>query len=302
MEAPSARRPNGPDFAMAPTPRTQLIVNADDFGLCRPVNEGIITAHRHGIVTATSLMAVGRAFEHAVGACRQAPGLDIGIHLTLVGEKPLLQRRTSLADSTGSFPASALALVRAYGCGAIRRPDVRAEWTAQIEKILDAGLCPSHIDSHQHVHVLPGLTDIVMDLAAAYRIAFVRRPIERLQASLFKENRAVPRLLGWTTLAACWSVSRAFGAVSAPPWAPRFLGFFHSGRLDAHRLGQLLCSLRPGTVYELMCHPGYAPQEPTYQRWGYGHDSERNALTTPGIRERLSQLGIHLIGFVDLMP
>ncbi len=62
-----------------------LIPNADDFGYTRDVNEGIIHAHREGILTATTLMATGAAFDHAVALARQNPGLDVGVHLVLVG-------------------------------------------------------------------------------------------------------------------------------------------------------------------------------------------------------------------------
>ena len=69
-------------------PSIRLIVNADDFGISERINEGIVLAHRLGIVTGTSLMAVGRAFEQAVKWCRAFPSLDVGVHLTLVAESP----------------------------------------------------------------------------------------------------------------------------------------------------------------------------------------------------------------------
>jgi len=282
---------------MAKPPGPQLIVNADDFGLSPPVNEGILRAHREGIVTAASLMAVGMAFDHAVGLARQAPGLDIGVHLTLVEERPLLSQRSSLADGRGRFPPGALALVRALATGKIRHADVRAEWAAQIEKILAAGLTLSHLDSHQHVHALPGLSAIATELAAAYRIAVVRAPLERPRRDMFARLTAVPRLVGWLTLCAAWITARSLG--QTPVHAPRFLGFCHGGRLDAGRLGLLLVSLKPGRVYELMCHPGYRPEQAAYGRWGYGHETELAALTAPQVKTLITRLGIQLRGFAD---
>jgi chitin disaccharide deacetylase len=63
----------------------QLILNADDFGLTRGVNEGIIRAHREGVLTSTTLMAGGAAFEDAVERAKANPGLGVGCHLVLVG-------------------------------------------------------------------------------------------------------------------------------------------------------------------------------------------------------------------------
>ena len=68
----------------------RIIVNADDFGFTADVNEGIVAAHRRGILTATSLMANGEAFDDAVRLARETPTLDIGCHLVLIGGESLL--------------------------------------------------------------------------------------------------------------------------------------------------------------------------------------------------------------------
>ena len=79
--------------------RKQLVVNADDFGFTPDVNEGIMEAHRDGILTATTLMANGAAFDHAVRLARQTPALDVGCHLVLVGGRSLLPGRRPLPAS-----------------------------------------------------------------------------------------------------------------------------------------------------------------------------------------------------------
>ena len=63
----------------------RLVVNADDVGFTPDVNEGIVEAHRDGILTATTLMANGDAFDDAVKLARAVPSLDVGCHLVLVG-------------------------------------------------------------------------------------------------------------------------------------------------------------------------------------------------------------------------
>src|SRR5579862_1289661 len=104
----------------------RLVVNADDFGFTHDVNQGIVKAHRDGILTATTLMATGPAFEDAVRLAKENPSLDVGCHLVLVGAPP--------------FPATVAQLVRAV---ALRRLRIHAELTAQVQRILDAGLHPT---------------------------------------------------------------------------------------------------------------------------------------------------------------
>ena len=83
----------------------------------------------------------------------------------------------SLIDpKTGRFYADHGAFVKAYAKGKIRMSDVRHEWEAQIEKFLASGLIPTHVDSHQHMHVLPGLIDVALDLCARYMIPAMRIP------------------------------------------------------------------------------------------------------------------------------
>jgi len=122
----------------------KLIVNADDFGFTRDVNEGIVAAHRRGILTATTIMATGPAFAHAVDLSRDNPDLDIGCHLVLVGSE--------------GFPATVPALLYALATHRIRIYD---ELAAQVRRILDAGLRPTHLDTHKHTHLLPPVLDAV---------------------------------------------------------------------------------------------------------------------------------------------
>lgn len=281
-------------------PRTRLVVNADDFGISERINEGILQAHREGIVTATSLMAAGRAFEQAVRFCRTVPSLDVGVHLTLIAERPLRANGSSLVDENGRFPAGYAAFVQRWALGRIRRADVQAEWSAQIERVLDQGIQVTHLDSHQHVHALPGLADLALTLAAHYRIPFVRVPVEPLRMDRPLSLHGINRMFGSAVLRASWTLARlaGVGAAAYPP--PRFLGFHDGGRLDRECLRRLLGSLRPGRAYELMCHPGLTPQEPDVMSWNYGHETELRALRDPSIASEIAARGIQLCNFKDL--
>src|SRR5580692_1695074 len=116
----------------------KLVVNADDFGFTRDVNQGIVEAHQRGILTATTLMATGAAFDDAVRLARENPTLDIGCHLVLVGQAP--------------YPPTVAKLVSAVMLGRIR---IYQELSTQVRRILDVGLEPTHLDTHKHTHLLP---------------------------------------------------------------------------------------------------------------------------------------------------
>jgi predicted glycoside hydrolase/deacetylase ChbG (UPF0249 family) len=111
--------------------RKQLVVNADDFGFTPDVNQGIVEAHRRGILTAATVMANGAAFDEAARLARGTPGLDIGCHLVLVGAP--------------GFPLTIPQLVGAVALGRIR---IYGELVKQVRRIVDAGLSPTHLDTH----------------------------------------------------------------------------------------------------------------------------------------------------------
>lgn len=143
----------------------RLIFNADDFGFTRDVNEGIVEAHRNGVLTATTLMANGDAFDHAVACARITPSLDIGVHLVMVqGE--------SVARPGHAMPATlqelAIALLR-------RQIPVYEEAAAQVRKIIAAGIRLSHIDTHKHTHLFPPVLNAVKRVAKEFDIPWVRQ-------------------------------------------------------------------------------------------------------------------------------
>ncbi|MGA7412544.1 MAG: ChbG/HpnK family deacetylase, partial [Bryobacteraceae bacterium] len=137
----------------------QLIVNADDFGFTRDVNAGILHSHTHGILSATTLMANGDAFDDAVSLSRETPTLDIGCHLVLI-------QGASLATGE-ALPVNWKALLKALATGKL---DIEAELRAQIQKIVAAGIQPTHLDTHKHSHVHPAVFKAVLRLAREFEI------------------------------------------------------------------------------------------------------------------------------------
>ena len=138
----------------------RLIVNADDFGLTQGVNRAIVEAHRHGIVTSSTLMAKGQAFDDASQRVNSTPRLSVGCHVVLVDGMPVLEDGQTPTLSNRKFPdgrfyqsLSGFAL-RATS-GRIDADEIEAEATAQIRKLQAAGIAVSHLDTHKHTHIFP---------------------------------------------------------------------------------------------------------------------------------------------------
>ena len=159
---------------------TGVIINADDFGLTPGVNRGILGAFRDGVLTSTTMLVNLRFFDEAVIIARDNPDLPVGIHLSLLWGRPVTDpaRVPSLVERDGSFPRSLGVLARRYFMGRISEEEVKVELRSQVQKFLDAGLTPTHVDTHKHVHSLPGVLRAVTEVAREFGIERVRLPIE----------------------------------------------------------------------------------------------------------------------------
>jgi len=269
--------------------RKQLVVNADDFGFTPDVNQGIVEAHRRGILTATTLMANGAAFEDAVRLARETPGLDIGCHLVLVGGRSLLTGKP--------FPPSVGQLL-----GALARRQIRPyeELAAQVRRTVDAGLRPTHLDTHKHTHLAPPVLEAVARLAEEFGIRWVRRPFDFPLDTL---RGTVPRLLRLTS-GALGMLRRRFHKVLEKHGCrttDHFAGFQITGRFRTAELVQLLEAIPEGST-ELMCHPGRCGEAlrgaPT--RLKESRERELEALVAPETRAALDRNGIELVGYEGL--
>jgi len=275
-----------------------LIVHADDFGLSEKINEGILLAHKHGVLTSTSLVANGAAFEDALHICNSMPSLDVGVHLTLVEEKPLLNANTipSLVREDGSFYPNIIEFGKRYMTGRICLEEVRAELSAQIKKVSGYDICVTHLDSHQHLHMLPKVLEITLELAKKYDVPAVRIPSESFRIHLINEPRLLLR-------AAQLLILRLFcyrGRNAQTVRTDHFFGFLYGGNLHKQNLLRLLAALPRGGTCELMCHPGLHDTNTRYRQWGYNWSEELSALTDPDISNLVSTRGIKLISYRDL--
>lgn len=261
----------------------RLIVNADDFGFTRDVNLGIAEAHRGGILTATTLMANGAAFDHAVEVAREIPALDVGCHLVLVGGR-------SVADPARELPRT----VRKLGLQLMSGGWIEEELEAQVEKVLAAGLRPSHLDTHKHTHLAPPVLRAVCRISRKYAIPWVRRPFDLpLTAAAPLRTRAVNT--GLQSLRGPFDrILRRYGCRTTD----YFAGFQLTGRFRAGELADLIRQL-PDGLTEFMCHPGRCTEElraaPT--RLKECRAEELAALVSEEVRRAVEEVGVELVNY-----
>lgn len=286
----------------APAPMKQLIVNADDFGYTPGVNRAIVDASRAsggGIITATSLLANAAAFDDAVTLAWRTPELDIGCHLNLVEGRPVAPAAdvAGLLDGSGSF-AGANGLARALLSGRAWLEQIERECAAQVERVLAAGIQPSHLDTHQHTHLHPRVAEAVARTARRFGIAWVRRPFESFAPAGFGKLKRRVLASGLKLLTGPFDRAMTAHGMRTPA---HFTGFVLTGRLTAESLRPTL-ELLPEGVTELMCHPGYADATLADAQTNLREQRQRelDALRDSQLRAVLAERGIELISFRDL--
>lgn len=280
----------------------QLIVNADDFGLHPLINAGIIKGHQEGFITSTSLMPSAPCWQEAVRLAKENPRLGIGVHLTLVGGVPSVlpkEKVSSLLDDDGLFLPDYVAFAKRYYSGAVKRSELEAELRAQLERALSCGVNITHIDSHQHTHVLPGINSLVLKLSNEYNIIRVRIPKE---GYLFTGGfqTGVGRLIGRSGLSFCADMA-ALRADSLGLRHPQhFYGMLAGGHLNAQLIANILRQLPEG-VSEIMTHPGLdsAALGKVFS-WQYHWREELEAYLDAGNKALLKELGIEPVSFAAL--
>jgi len=280
----------------------RLIVNGDDFGLSPEVNEGILEAFRQGILTSTSLIPMGDAFQQAVEIVVKTPSLDVGIHLTLTGEKSILEKRQipTLVDENGKFRQSANHFFSDYFRSRISMEDVRKEFSAQFEKLIFHGISISHVDSHQHIHMLPKILEITIQLADRYNIRVIRFPKEKIRIKHLASSSKYPRLIQQLVLNLFCAYSRGLMKYYA---TDHFYGFYYGGDLDKYKLKSILLEQWDNGICELMCHPGKIMDGKTmekYSHWNYKWGNELEGLVDPDVKYIIQKHNIKLSSFVDI--
>ena len=270
-----------------------LIINADDLGINPERDRGIIEAFEHGIVTSATMIANGASFATAIARAR-AVGLPVGVHLNLSDEVTLSGPIMGLTDQDHRLPGKLQ--LRRYLLGDNRDlVGIRRELSAQIEKVMETGLNPGHVDGHQHCQIYPPLTEMVIGLAREYGLDAMRSacpadPPDAVVPVELVEDLALFRTLGQKAR----KVIEGSG-IRTPDglWG---LPQLHS--LDTLKLCEVLANLPVG-CWELMTHPGYPyPQGRAFE--GEQRRTELRALCSAEAKDVIKNLDIRLCSFKDL--
>jgi len=245
----------------------KLIVNADDFGLTAGVNHAVVTLHRAGVLTSTTLMARARATDEAVQAALAAPSLGVGCHVVLVDGEPLLKpavdlhhladpQRGGFRRSLAGFLPWVLGLERGGGSAAEREREIEAEAFAQMASLLAKGLQITHVDTHKHTHMFPAVLRPVLRAAKRAGVRVVRNPFEPRWSVAATPRAPWLRRFEVNTLRRLEARFRRIVAAEGFATTDGALGVLATGTLNAATVLQLVRALPQNGIYELVSHPG----------------------------------------------
>lgn len=288
----------------------RLIVNADDFGMTAGVNRAVIEARQSGILTSTTLMATGAAFEEAVHYAAEAKILDVGCHVVLLEGMPLLPASeipslaVKNADGVTRFRRRFGAFIQAAMTGKLHGEDIYREARAQILALRKAGIEVTHLDTHKHAHVFPSVFRPLLRAALDSGITAVRNPFEPMRAMSWQRLRTRRDL--WSRYLPV-RMLRAFSdqfvaecrnlGISTPQGT---FGITLTGYADEDSFLEMLDRIPDGN-WELLCHPAHedelwlqlGPRPGSGQR-------ELELLLSPHVAAAIRDNGILLASYADL--
>ncbi len=275
----------------------RLVVTADDFGAAREVNDAVEAAHRHGILTAASLMVSGPAAADAIARARRMPSLRVGLHVVLVEGRPMLPASavTLLVDGDGALRCDMAAVATLISFSSKARRQLAAEITAQFEAYRATGLPLDHCNAHKHFHLHPVVGGLMAAIGARFGLGAARVPLEPKHVLRRIEHRAAwaPSL----TTPFALLLRRRFR--SAGLLAPdRIFGLQWSGQMTKDRLSGLIRHL-PRGLNEIYLHPATGPYLGAAPNYRYRE--ELDALMAPEIVAACREPSLQLGGFSDFL-
>ena len=274
-----------------PDARRRLIVNADDFGRSRSINEAVIRAHREGILTTASLMVNETACDEAIELAKENPTLGVGLHLTLLCGHATLRPEgiPDLVNARGEFGDNPAAVGFRYFFQRKLGDQLRAEIHAQFEKFRASGLPLDHLNGHLHLHLHPTVFGILMEDAERLGIRHLRLTREPfwLDAHLASGRRMYRSFHAAVYFCLSGRVQRRLRQKSIGH-TERVFGLLQNARVDSAYLTKLLRMLPAGDS-ELYSHPSLDE---------FRH--EFNALVSPAVKQLVHDEHIKLIRYQDL--
>ena len=277
----------------------QLIINADDFGRHKLINKAVEKAFQEGCLSSTTIMAGAKFFDDAVEIAKRNPDLGVGIHFTLVNGYPVLppEKIPSLVTPEGYFHENYIEFIKLYVKGKINRDEVQNELGAQLEKVIRAGLKPTHFDSHQHLHHFPGIISIALKLAKMANIPAMRVADTKIFDGSVESFGQIIGRLGLGSLSKFAAHSAHTKNILTPD---HFSGIVAGESVSEKFLTNLIKNLEDGTT-EVMLHPGTNNKVlQKYCAWDHDFEMELKAVTSSRILKLLEKENVEFVNFTAL--
>ncbi|MFH1996464.1 MAG: ChbG/HpnK family deacetylase [Candidatus Omnitrophota bacterium] len=275
-----------------------LIVNADDLGLTKSVNRGVIEAYAKGIVTDISILAAGSEFADAARAAKTAGIQNIGAHFSLTRFLPIAGASDipGLVDTNGRFYRDRAAFFIRYFAGKIPKESIHLELKRQAERVIAAGFTVTNLNSHEHIHMMPGMLQIFIRVAREFNIPVIRCLTPEPLGGPISFGKLYRIAIAGILEGLAQKAIRKAGLIMPN----RMFGFLDSGHLNGGIVERMLKGI-PDGVTELVTHPGYVGSEiEKGHRFHENCERELAALIDPKIKKLCSELGIKLISHKDL--
>lgn len=249
----------------------KLIFNADDFGSHPSISRGIVQAIEQGVVRSTTVLA-NLVDGESLTALAALPQVSVGVHLNLTKGKPLTGFPPEFLED-GKFSRAKMYFPE--GAPLLRERVLRAEFEAQVDRLVRAGVRITHLDSHQNVHAFVNVLHVAADIA-------------------------LERGLAIRTLSPAMSGYLDWKGVRHP--ALLISGFFGKNNLEVERLLSLLDAVRgKGGIMEVMCHPGLtAGLSREHTDYYEEREQELATLCSSGLKSWLEENSVHLADYGDV--
>ena len=247
----------------------KLIINGDDFGHTRGVNFGIVDVYQRGALRSTTVMANRPGFLHAMELAKQTPGLGVGVHLVLTCDRPLGKGYKTIVREDGFFyrPDPFEEQVNFFDLA-----EVEAEYVLQIEKVLENGITPTHLDGHHHTHINPVILPITLKLADRYGL-----PIRAYKRDDFPDTYKHIKT------------------------ASAFNDCFYDEDATLPNILRILEQNKNCDVLEIMCHPAYVDQALIdVSEYTLVRARELEILTSPELLDFIKENQIELVNYSAL--
>jgi chitin disaccharide deacetylase len=277
-----------------------LIVTADDFGLSRPVNEAVERAHRHGVLSATSLMVGAPAVEDAVVRARRLPSLGVGLHVTLLDGRPVLPpgEVPGLVGPDGRFSTDPVRFGFALYVSPELRRQANAEIEAQFARFAATRLAMDHINGHKHFHLHPVVLAAILRYVPRFDHPPLRLPLEPFAPSYrASRDRPAGRFAAWLFYLAQTQRLRRQLRASGLRSNDHLFGLNDSGAMVESRVLGLIEQL-PDGLSELYCHPAAGTWDgPDNLPTHYLPEAELAALLSRAVKRQIEARGLRPLSY-----